>query len=383
MLKLHTRHLSLFKRTYTTAAPPIRKAPIAFAFDIDGVLMQSKRPITPAAPLTLAHLNQHNIPFILLTNGGGQTERARIDFLNNALQPPNSTVNEPPLLSIDQLVQSHTPMKHLVGIYKTVLVVGGEDPLARDVAESYGFSNVVRPLDIVRQTPDVWPFTRYTTRELTEYAKPLSSDLKIDAVLVFNDPRDMGTDLQIVLDILCSQGGIPGTRRNVGIGETPAVPIIFSNMDLLWSTGYPVPRFGQGAFRNCVRELYANLNDGAQLKDTVLGKPWPVSYKYAEWVLGKEWKRMNGLTSDTSDGAPALDVKPVHQLFEKVYMVGDNPESDIKGGNDYGWETILVQTGVYKDGDFKRNSKLARPTFGTFDNVWEGVQAALMANGIK
>lgn len=30
-------------------------------------------------------------------------------------------------------------------------------------------------------------------------------------------------------------------------------------------------------------------------------------------------------------------------------MVGDNPESDIRGGNDYRWETILVRTGVYRD----------------------------------
>jgi len=29
-------------------------------------------------------------------------------------------------------------------------------------------------------------------------------------------------------------------------------------------------------------------------------------------------------------------------------MIGDNPGSDIKGGNDMGWTTILVKTGVQK-----------------------------------
>jgi ribonucleotide monophosphatase NagD (HAD superfamily) len=33
-----------------------------------------------------------------------------------------------------------------------------------------------------------------------------------------------------------------------------------------------------------------------------------------------------------------------------VYMVGDNPESDIAGANAYGWKSLLVKTGVYREG---------------------------------
>ena len=29
-------------------------------------------------------------------------------------------------------------------------------------------------------------------------------------------------------------------------------------------------------------------------------------------------------------------------------MIGDNPKSDIKGGNDAGWITILVKTGIFQ-----------------------------------
>lgn len=32
----------------------------------------------------------------------------------------------------------------------------------------------------------------------------------------------------------------------------------------------------------------------------------------------------------------------------KVYMVGDNPTTDIAGANRHGWESILVTTGVFK-----------------------------------
>jgi ribonucleotide monophosphatase NagD (HAD superfamily) len=28
-------------------------------------------------------------------------------------------------------------------------------------------------------------------------------------------------------------------------------------------------------------------------------------------------------------------------------MIGDNPKSDIRGGNAVGWETIMVRTGVF------------------------------------
>jgi ribonucleotide monophosphatase NagD (HAD superfamily) len=34
----------------------------------------------------------------------------------------------------------------------------------------------------------------------------------------------------------------------------------------------------------------------------------------------------------------------------KLYMVGDSPHSDIKGGNENGFETILVKTGLYTEG---------------------------------
>jgi HAD superfamily hydrolase (TIGR01456 family) len=376
----------------------LKPSPIAFVFDIDGVLMQSKNPIKPHASLTLSKLKQLNIPFILLTNGGGQTESARIEFLNNSLSinTNDNSISEfdsgmdidsvpNSLLNVNQLVQSHTPMKNLTSKFKRVLVIGGIDPLARDVALNYGFKEVIRPIDIVRSTPNVWPYTRYTNHELTQHSlspevSKINSD-PIDAVLVFNDPRDMGTDLQIIIDVLNSQGGLIGTRRDLN-SNIPSVPIIWSNMDLLWSTGYPIPRFGQGAFRLSVRELYKELNDGCELDDSVLGKPWPVSFAYAEWVLGEEWRRINGKKKQTNE-IPELGVKPTEKLFEKVYMVGDNPQSDIKGGNDYGWETILVKTGVYKNGDFERNHNLAKPTLGIFDNVWDGVNTALKVNGIK
>ena len=34
--------------------------------------------------------------------------------------------------------------------------------------------------------------------------------------------------------------------------------------------------------------------------------------------------------------------------ISNFWMIGDNPASDIAGGNGKGWKTILVETGVFK-----------------------------------
>lgn len=47
--------------------------------------------------------------------------------------------------------------------------------------------------------------------------------------------------------------------------------------------------------------------------------------------------------------------RPVRKL-KRVFMVGDNPESDIRGANEYEsphgteWTSVLVKTGVYNAG---------------------------------
>lgn len=347
----------------------VAKCPLAFVFDIDGVLLQSKSPI-PNAAKTLSLLQDLKVPYALLTNGGGMTELKRSKFLTSVLDFQGRT-----LVQEDQLIQSHTPLKTLAKRYKRVLLIGGPDPEARELGLSYGFESVVRSIDLVKASPNVWPFQKFTDVELNDYAlDPMESKVgvglskeseKIDAVVVINDPRDMGTELQVLLDILNSDGGHFGTSRSKFSSE-PSVPIIWSNNDFLWSTGFPLPRFGQGAFRIAVREIYKQMNNGLELNDDVWGKPHKIAFKYAETVLSNEWLKINKNTD--------MNTPPV---FENVYMVGDNPESDIKGGNDYGWNTILLKTGVYKDGDFKMRPNLSKPNLGIFDNVWDGVNEAL------
>jgi ribonucleotide monophosphatase NagD (HAD superfamily) len=70
----------------------------------------------------LRFLNDYNIPFILLTNGGGKHETERVSDLGEKLGVP---------LSTDNFVQSHTPFRELLEgpdslRDKTVLVTGSD-----------------------------------------------------------------------------------------------------------------------------------------------------------------------------------------------------------------------------------------------------------------
>lgn len=82
---------------------------------------------------SLKFLQDHNIPFILLTNGGGKPEADRVRDLTEKLGVP---------LTTDNFVQSHTPFRELVdgpdGLQdKTILVTGSNPERCRGIALGY------------------------------------------------------------------------------------------------------------------------------------------------------------------------------------------------------------------------------------------------------
>lgn len=258
------------------------------------------------------------------------------------------------------------------------------DGSCRGVAEQYGFKNVVIPEDIMVEWAStqeveqstVWPFRRVTPK-MRCFTKPLprlsSGELMpIDAIFVFNDPSDWGMNIQILLDYLIPVSGGVGT-----MGDPPP-PLIFSNPDLLWASTYPTPRLGQGAFRAALEGTYRRVVEATrpdldpQIKYTCIGKPFQETYEYAEDRLVKLL-------------AESETIKAEDQL-ERVYMVGDNPLSDIQGANMFKsprgveWISVLVESGVYKRGQlFPRGGK---PKV-VVEDVWKGVKWALEMEGWK
>ncbi|KAK4200634.1 HAD-like domain-containing protein [Triangularia verruculosa] len=383
----------------------------AFAFDIDGVLLHEREPLEGAAQV-LALLDHYHIPFILLTNGGGKFERDRVAELNQKLHSNMTT---------DNFCQSHTPFQELLPEYadKTILVTGSDYEKCRQIMQGYGFRSVVTPGDIFTAKPEVFPFETVGKEmgkplpkplwtppkvvegetvkgkvlsaeeaEKEEEEKRLGEHLKIDAMFVLNDPRDWALDVQVFMDLLQSKQGYVGTyseENNRGNWQGDGQPkLFFSNSDLIWAAKYHLPRFGQGAFQHALVGIWKEVTEGkAELKRTSFGKPHRETYEYAEEMLVRhreEWLKSKGYPQ-----------KVVRQGLKRVYMVGDNPESDIAGANDYDgkgkygteWVSLLVETGVYnelrmnfKEGDVRKADVVRK-------NVAEAIKWALMNEGWK
>jgi len=292
-------------------------------------------------------------------------------------------------LDTSMFVQSHTPFAGMKKLYdKTVLVCGGDYDKCQLVAQKYGFKNVITPGDIVTQHPEIWPFTAVFKDYYKAFAKPLprpivagkpEESLKIDAVFVYSDPRDWGLDTTVIVDLLLSQQGILGTISpkngdeslpNRGYQQDGQPPLYFSNPDLWWAAKYHLSRLGQGGFREALEGVWRAVtgghgNEPAQLLKTVIGKPHHPTYEFAE-------KRLRAHRNDIF-AAQASSLVPLR----KVYMVGDNPESDILGGNSYKspfgskWQSILLRTGVYQGGE-----PAHKPTV-IVDDVYDAVQWAI------
>ncbi|KAI0101248.1 HAD-superfamily hydrolase [Daldinia grandis] len=379
------RPRSFVGRPYSIDHKAPKPPPFAFAFDIDGVLLHVAKPI-PGATQTLEFLQKHNIPFILLTNGGGKHETERVADLSTRLGVK---------LSTDNFIQSHTPFQELArgresGLRdKNILVTGSDAAKCRAIAEQYGFQHVITPADILTAHPTVWPFDPLMEELYAKTARPLPSpNPKIDAIFVFNDPRDWALDIQLILDLLMSKDGILGTYspRN-GLKDLPnsgwqrdgQPALFFSNPDLFWAAAYPHPRLGQGAFQAAIAGVWNEVTSGAaELERITMGKPHRLTYEFAERVLNAHRATLLGLDPEEEEEGRGV--------LKRVYMVGDNPASDIRGANEYKsfegteWKSVLVRTGVWSP---ERGGDPAFKPKVIVDDVKGAVEWALREEGWK
>lgn len=323
---------------------------IAFAFDIDGVLVRSKTPL-PGAAESLKLLQQLKVPFIFLTNGGGSTEKDHVELLGKRLSMAG--------LHERQFIQSHSPFHALVPRFtnKNILVLGGHGNKIRDVAHAYGFKQVITSADVANRFVDIYPFLEMECDHHAEHGREIEHYLpdgriQVAAVLIWSSPRSWGLDSQLVIDLLLSEKGILGTLSSKNSDTTlpnrgylrDDQPQIFScNPDLTWATSYKLPRHAQGGFMHSLRGMWEAHTDKADLSSHIVsyGKPTTETYLYAEGALQNWHGEING-----EEATP----------ISTVYMVGDNPASDIQGANSFQsrhgseWKSILVESGIHVAG---------------------------------
>ena len=168
-------------------------------------------------------------------------------------------------------------------------------------------------------------------RVLSKFGKTLEElkkELKFACCIMSCATARILSFTQILLDIYSTKdGSIRGPKR--GPNDPPAVTVITLNPDFYYSSSFPLPRLGPKAeemmFQAVIKESL-----GHEAKVENYGKPVPFNYNFVAEQLQERAKRQRVKISN-------------------FYMIGDNPESDIAGGNAVGWTTILVKTGLYKD----------------------------------
>uniref|UniRef100_A0A2C9KRJ4 Haloacid dehalogenase-like hydrolase domain-containing 5 n=1 Tax=Biomphalaria glabrata TaxID=6526 RepID=A0A2C9KRJ4_BIOGL len=139
---------------------------------------------------------------------------------------------------------------------------------------------------------------------------------KIEAVILFGEPVRWETPMQLIMDVLLTDGQPSNDLPDI---PYPHLPVLACNMDLLWMAENRLPRSVFQPIRNLDPMLppFSKIT-GKEMKYTALiGKPSEITYHHADYLLTQQAKLL---------GVPHI---------RRIYCVGDNPTTDIYGGNLY------------------------------------------------
>lgn len=122
----------------------------AVVIDIDGVIVKGRSIIGNSPNVIRALLEPYsehrvNIPFVLMTNGGGLPEPAKAEDINRRLNLPKEECHGKRKLEGDHMILCHSPLRDplILDLYrdKHVIVTGMYEEL--DVALYYGYNKAI------------------------------------------------------------------------------------------------------------------------------------------------------------------------------------------------------------------------------------------------
>ncbi|XP_054576321.1 haloacid dehalogenase-like hydrolase domain-containing 5 isoform X2 [Eptesicus fuscus] len=200
-----------------------------FLLDIDGVLVRGHR-VIPAALKAFRRLvnaqGKLRVPVVFVTNAGNILQHGKAQELSALL----GFKVEP-----DQVILSHSPMKLFSQYHGKRMIVSGQGPLVEN-AQILGFKNVVT-VDELRMAFPVLDMVDLQRRPKTT-PLPRNDFPAIEGVLLLGEPVRWETSLQLIMDVLLSNGN-PGT--GLATAPYPHLPVLASNMDLLWMAEAKMP----------------------------------------------------------------------------------------------------------------------------------------------
>lgn len=299
-------HIPLaISRSYSNR-PPQGPNSFGLLFDIDGVLVRGRTPI-PAAKQCFRNLIDRNgkykMPVVFVTNAGNCMRQTKAEHLSHLLDVE---------VSPDQVMLSHSPLRMFTQFHKMRVLVSGQGPV-EEVAHNLGFQDVVT-IDMLREAYPLLDVVDHNRRP-KDSIPPTKGLPPIDAVILFGEPIRWETNLQLIVDVLLTNGNPDNNWSSV---RYPHIPVLACNMDLLWMAEAKNPRFGHGMFLVCLESLYKKVTGNDLKYEALIGKPSVVTYNYAELLIKQQAEALGWTT-------------PVKTL----YAIGDNPMADIYGANLY------------------------------------------------
>jgi len=277
-------------------------------FDIDGVIVRGKNVLPSALEafqlLVDKSTGKWKVPTIFVTNAGNTLRQEKADKLSNWLSVP---------VTEEQVVMAHSPLKMFTEYHKKQVLVTGQGPV-QQIARSLGFSQVIT-MDQIRHAFPSLDCVDHKRRR----AAPCSFNKyfpKIEAVVLFGEPIRWETSLQLLVDVLITDGHPSSPPSSI---PHPHLPILACNMDLQWMAEAVMPRFGHGAFLLCLENLYEKVTGRDMIYSALIGKPSEITYRHGEHVLQQQ----------------ALHAVGLPHPVKNIYCIGDNICTDIFGANLY------------------------------------------------
>ncbi|XP_024137130.1 haloacid dehalogenase-like hydrolase domain-containing 5 [Oryzias melastigma] len=339
-----------------SANPPCRSyspgcGSFGLLFDIDGVLVRGGTPI-PAAKRIFRNLvdrrGQYKVPVVFVTNAGNCMRQAKAEHLSHLLEVE---------VSPDQVMLSHSPLRAFSQFHKKHVLVSGQGPV-EDVAHNLGFEDIVT-IDMLREAYPVLDMVDQSRRP-KDSIPPTRGLRPIEAIVLFGEPIRWETNLQLIVDVLLTNGD---PDRPWSTAQHPHIPVLACNMDLLWMAEAKNPRFGHGMFLVCLENLYQKVT-GRELKyEALIGKPSVVTYNYAELLIRQQAKKL-GWSG------------PVKRL----YAIGDNPMSDVYGANLY--DQYLQAHRHAKAANARTPTEVGGAVDGSEVELPEGCSSILVCTGV-
>lgn len=282
------------------------KPKFGLLFDIDGVIVRGKN-VLPPVPEAFKQLQgkdgKFRVPTIFVTNSGNALRSEKAADLTKWI---GMEVKE------SQVVMAHSPLKLFQHFHNKQVLISGQGRI-EEIAKELGFQKTITIEQLVKNFPSL----DYVNKEKRNpLCGPVDPNFPaIEGIVLFSEPISWETPLQLMVDLLMTNGMPSGLPDEI---PYPHIPILACNMDLLWVSEAPIPRYGHGAFLLCLESLYKKITGKDLIYSALVGKPSEITYYHANYMLREHAKSIG-----------------INHNVDTIYAVGDNINTDIFGANLY------------------------------------------------